>query len=358
MIRARGAAKTYAVKYVSKGRQRIFTLGRHGALTPDIARSMAREVLLRVARGEDPQAEREAESARGHMTFSDLADRYLSSYAKSHKRPRSVQEDERLLNRHLRPKLGRLDICAITRADFYAMRDAMAGTPIVFNRVRALASKMFALAEKWGLREQPNPVRHVDKFPERKRERFLSSADYAKLFAALDAAEGKEHHSVLACVRLLALTGARLSEILTLKWDWVDMRHGLLRLPDSKTGAKVIPLAAPALDVLTKLPRLSAYVLPGQNLNAHFVGIQRPWRRIRTAAGLGDLRLHDLRHGFASLGAARNVSLKILGGVLGHRNSATTERYAHLSTSPLHEAAEMIAGEIAAAKSLSSPSSK
>jgi integrase len=138
-------------------------------------------------------------------------------------------------------------------------------------------------------------------------------------------------------------------EVLTLKWDWVDMQHGLLRLPNSKTVAKVIPVAAPALDVLSKLQRLSAYVLPGKNLNAHFVGIQRQWRRIRAAARLGDLWLHDLRHGFASLGAARNVSLKILGGVLGHRHSATTERYAHLSTSPLHEAAEMIAGEIAGA---------
>jgi integrase len=150
-------------------------------------------------------------------------------------------------------------------------------------------------------------------------------------------------------VKLLALTGARLSEILTLKWDWVDFEHAALRLPDSKTGAKIVPLAAPALTVLAALPRASEFVLPGADLNGHFVSIQRPWRRIRATAGMPDLRLHDLRHGFASIGAASGESLKLLGGVLGHRQSSTTERYAHLSQDPLTAAANRIAAKIEAA---------
>lgn len=150
----------------------------------------------------------------------------------------------------------------------------------------------------------------------------------------------------------MALTGARLSEILTLKWAWVDFGYAALRLPDSKTGAKIIPLAAPALAVLAGLPRLSEYVLPGADPTGHFVGIQKPWRRIRAAAGMPDLRLHDLRHAFASIGAASGESLKLLGGVLGHRQASTTERYAHLSQDPLTAAANRIAAKIdAAAKS-------
>lgn len=348
-VRARGEAKTYAVKYRANGRQRLYTIGRHGNVTPDQARKIAKQIAGRVAKGEDPQSEKSERRNRAVKTFNDLAGMYLEEHARQHKRPRSIRSDEDILQLHLRPALGTLDVEAIGKMDLYRLRTQLQGKPILFNRARALVSKMFALAQKWGYRKGDNPARLVEKFKENKRGRMLSSLEYARLFDALAAAEGKEHPSVIACVKLLALTGARLSEILTLKWDWVDFQRAALRLPDSKTGAKVIPLAAPALSVLASLPRVSEHVLPGADLNGHFVGIQRPWRRIRAAAAMPDLRLHDLRNGFASIGAASGESLKLLGGVLGHRQASTTERYAHLSQDPLTAAANRIAAKIEAA---------
>jgi integrase len=349
MVRARGSSKTYGVKYFVAGRQRLLTIGRHGPLTVEQARTEAKSVLARVARGEDPQADRSADRLRGRRTVADLAALYLEEHARPKKKARSVLEDERLLTRDLLPVIGKLDIEAVSKADLLALRTRLRDRPVLFNRALALVSKMFALAEQWGLRKAANPARFVEKYPERKRDRFLSAAEYARLFEALNDCEATEHPSVIACVRLLALTGARLSEILTLRWDWVDFEHAALRLPDSKTGAKVVSLPAPALKVLADLPRLSAFVLPGDSTEKHFVGIQRPWRRIRARATLRDLRLHDLRHGFASIAVASGESLKLVGAALGHRQTSTTDRYAHLSTDPLRALADRTAARILSA---------
>ncbi len=154
----------------------------------------------------------------------------------------------------------------------------------------------------------------------------------------------------VAAIRLLVLTGARKSEILTLKWEHVDTERGCLRLPDSKTGAKVIPLGAAALEALSKIPRIEGnpYVLPGLE-GRHFVGLQRTWERIRKRAGLEDVRLHDLRHSWASVAVAGGDSLYLVGKVLGHQQASTTERYAHLADDPLKAVADKTAGRIAAA---------
>ena len=147
------------------------------------------------------------------------------------------------------------------------------------------------------------------------------------------------------------MTGARKSEILTLRWEWVDFERGCLRLPDSKTGAKVVPLGAPALELLASLPRIenNPYVLPGDKAGGHFVGLQKAWERIRKRAGLEDMRLHDLRHSFASVAVAAGDSLYLVGKVLGHRQSRTTEIYAHLNDNPLRAVADRTARTIAAA---------
>jgi integrase len=183
----------------------------------------------------------------------------------------------------------------------------------------------------------------VPEYPEKNRECFLSIEEYSRLFDAMTAIERESGRNcpspALACVRLLALTGARKSEIQTLKWSFVDLKHGVLRLPDSKTGAKVISLPDAALELLAALPRLSAYVMPGDKdgttgddgkpVEAHFVGIQKAWQRIRARAGLGHVRLHDLRHAFASL-------------------AATTDRYAHLSVDPIRAMVGRTAEKISA----------
>jgi integrase len=250
------------------------------------------------------------------------------------------------------PKLGRRHVADVTRADLSSLHHAMCATPGAANRVLALVSKMFGLAERWGLRpDGSNPARHVERFPERKMERFLSAQELARLGDALAEMEqaGTEPLEVIAAVRLLILTGARRGEILGLEWEHVDFDAACLRLLDSKEGgAKVIPLGAHALDVLAQLPRRSRWVLP----TAAAVGpvsLSKPWDRIRKRAGLEDVRLHDLRHSFASVGVAGGDSLFIVGSILGHKRASTTERYAHLSDDPRRAATERIGARIAAA---------
>jgi integrase len=348
MVRAWAGSKSYGLKYRASGRQRIMTFGEHGALTAEDARKLAAGARAQVRQGKDPQAERDFSRARtAASSFAQFADLYEKRHM-ARKKARSADEDRRLLRLHLLPRFARRPLASITKVDVLTLKDDLADRPVAFNRARSLLHSMFERAIEWDLHPGPNPVARVDKHPERARERFLSAVEYAALFAALDAAEGDEHPSVIACIRLLALTGARLSEILTLEWANVDLEHGALRLPDSKTGAKVIPLGAPALQYLSSLPRLSRYVCYGANIDAPLAPPQRQWRRIRKAAKLPDLRLHDLRHGFASVAAVGGESLKLIGAALGHRQADTTDRYAHLQHDPVRALADRTAGRIAA----------
>lgn len=206
----------------------------------------------------------------------------------------------------------------------------------------------FAVAR--GVRHD-NPAFRVRRFPEKKLERFLSPAEVARLGEALAAAEsvGVEFRSAIAAIRLLVLTGCRKTEILTLKPAYVDRHHRCLRLPDSKTGHKIVHIGAPALKVIDGVcpdGSNSEYVLPGEWGTGHFVNLQKPWERIRAAAGLDDVRLHDLRHAFAGLGAASGDSLLVIGALLGHRSAKTTHRYAHLAEHPVKDAADRISAEM------------
>jgi integrase len=230
----------------------------------------------------------------------------------------------------------------------------MSETPGAANRALALFSKMANLAERWGWRpDGSNPCRHVDKYPEHRSERFLSDMEIARLAEALAESEqsSTESSSVIAAIRLLLFTGARLSEILTLRWEHVDFESQCLRLPDSKTGAKTIYLPAPALNILADLHRSDSnpYVIAGAKPGAHLVNLRKPWDRIRRRAGLQGVRLHDLRHSFASMAVAGGLSLPIIGALLGHTQPSTTARYAHLAADPLKQATDLIGQRIAAA---------
>jgi integrase len=153
---------------------------------------------------------------------------------------------------------------------------------------------------------------------------------------------------VLTAIGLLILTGARLREILTLRWEHVDFQNGVLRLPDSKTGAKPIFLSDPALHLLRNTPRLQSnpYVIPGKNQGARLINLQKPWRRLRAKARLDDVRIHDLRHSFGSVAAATGMSLPMIGKLLGHTQPSTTQRYAHLAADPVRAASNLIGAEI------------
>jgi integrase len=351
MVRRRGGEPHYSLKTRIRGRQAILTIGRHGkgAWGPERARREAIRLLGLIRDGKDPAAERAADKAA--PTLGELAQRYMAEYAERRKKPRTIEEDRRLLRLHVLPALGHLQVRAITKAELARFHASLHATPVAANRALALLSSMLGWAERVGERSDgSNPCRHVDRNPEKGRERLISAEELARLGEALDQAEaaGIADWRPVAIVRLLMFTGARLSEVLGLRWAWIS--SGVARLPDSKTGAKTLFLPAPALEVLADLPHFAAneHVIPGDRPGAPFVGIQRPWQRIRERAGLGDLRLHDLRHGFASAGVAAGESLFIVGKLLGHRQSRTTERYAHLAPDPAQAAADRTAARLEA----------
>lgn len=345
-IRVRKNAKVYGLKYVHEGRQRLFTIGKHGRLTPDEARREAKKLTGAIANNQDPQGQKLERRERDTRTFEELATRYLERYARIEKKPRSVIEDERLLRLHLLPALAKRPLGSITKFDFVAMRDRMTEIQVSFNRTRALAHTMFELAIEWGCM-QTNPAKTVRRYPEHPVERLISNEEYRRLFEALG--DGRENPIAIACIKILALTGCRLSEIRDLRWDWVDLAAGTLNLPDSKTGKRTIALGAPALELLSGLERVSSYVCPGADLLKPLVGIQKPWRRIRKAAGLDDVVIHTLRHSLASLAAASGESVVLIQAALGHRSVRTTEGYMHLATDPVRAVLDRVASRIAAA---------
>lgn len=347
--------RVFIYQYRTRHRQtRRPVIGQYGPMRPEQARRIARQWAAEVQRGGDPGGERR-EAGRA-PTVSALAERYMAEHALVKKRPRSARSDESNLRNHVLPALGSKKAAAVTRADIAKLHHSMRNTPGAANRVLALLSKMFNLAERWELRpDGSNPCRHIDRYPERKFERFLSMEEIGRLGAAL--AEAKqaqtEMPSAVAAIRLLIFTGCRLSEILTLRWDDVDTDRSCLRLPDTKTGAKVVYLSPPALEVLNGIERQEGnpYVIVGREPGSHLVNLRKPWYRIRNRAGLEGVRLHDLRHSFASVGVASGLSLPIIGALLGHSQPATTQRYAHLADDPLQQASAAIGQRIAAAMS-------
>jgi integrase len=345
--------RIYLLQYRFAGRLRRYTIGKHDApWMPERARGEARRLLGLIIDGIDPAAVKEQQKA--DPTFDDFSERYLREHAELHKKKRSVELDRYLIRSHILPAVGTKKLGTITRNDVARMHHGMADKPVIANRALTLVAAMYAHAVRWGvLPEGTNPCRHVQKYRERPRSRFLSEVELTRLGDALGQIElaGTSPPAAIAAIRLLVLTGARKSEVLELKWEFVEFERALLRLPDSKTGAKVIYLSAPTLGLLSSLPHLGGnpYVLPGEKLGAHLVNVEKTWRRVRTLADLADVRIHDLRHSFAAIGAGSGLGLPIIGALLGHTQASTTARYAHLAADPLRAANEAIGRRIAEA---------
>ena len=370
--------KVYLVQYRlggRKGRTRRVTIGRHGSpWTPESARNAAKKLLGEAGAGRDPAEAKQKE--KDNITVTQLSDQYLVAAPfivlprkKRPKKPSTLATDRSNIERHIKPLLGRKRVGSLTRLDVEKFqRDVATGKTAVDVRTKprgraivrggegtaARATAVLGTLFSYAVKERicaDNPVRGVTLYKGEDKERFLSAAELAQLGDALSTAQQDgENPFAVAAIRLLVLTGARKSEILTLKWEHVDSERGCLRLPDSKTGAKVIPLGAAALEPLSEIPRIEGnpYVLPGRE-GRYFVGLQKTWERIRRRAGLEDVRLHDLRHSFASMAVAGGDSLYLVGKVLGHQQARTTERYAHLADDPLRAVADKTAGQIAAA---------
>jgi integrase len=348
---------TYLVQYRSGGRTRRVKIGRVGVLTPDSARAKAKEILGAVAKGDNPAGV--IEEHRRAPTVSSVCERFLQEHVAERCKPRTRGEYRRAVDLFIKPAIGAFKIVDVTRADIAALHHKWRETPYQANRNLGVLSKMFNLAEVWGLRaDGSNPCRHVRKYQERRRETFLTAPDIKRLGQVLTKVvkDGAETAHVVAAFQLLMLTGCRLSEIQTLKWDYIYGQS--LNLPDSKTGARRIPLAREALAVLDNLERdpTNPYVITGEVEGHHVTDLQRPWRRIRKAAGLDHVRIHDLRHTYASNALAQGLSLPMVGKLLGHSQIQTTMRYIHLADDPVRDAARQVAGAID--KSMNSASSQ
>ncbi len=358
--------KVYVVQFrVSSQTTRRYTIGQHGSpWTPTTARQEAMRVLGQVAAGSDPSEEKRL--AKQDITLNELCDLYLEN-GTSGKKASTIAMDRSRINAHVRPLLGKKRLKQVRKADISHFvrvvaagetskdkktglrgRSIVKGGKGVANRSLGMLGAIFEFAIDEGYVSQ-NPTRGVKKFKEGRAARFLSNVEMVRLGDALRAAESEGVNSyALAAIRLLLLTGCRRNEILELKWEQVDFETGFLRLGESKTGAKVIPIGAPVLSLLSELPRAAGnpHVIPGDKVASHLVGIQKVWTKVRRAADLDDVRLHDLRHSFASVSARSGASLLIIGKVLGHSTTAATARYAHLNDDPVRHAAENVSRQI------------
>ncbi len=338
--------KSYVVQYRAGRRSRRMTLGPSTVLTCTQARNRAIEIIAAARNGEDPAAARDAQ--RTAVTVRELAERFDAEHITIRLKPSTAREYRRNLRRFILPALGRLLVTEVTRADVAKFHHDLRHIPYQANRCLEVISKMFNLAEIWGLRpDGTNPRKHIRKYPEEKRERFLSAAELRRVGEVLREmeAEGIELPSAILAVRLLILTGCRLGEIMTLKWDYVDIPGRALRLPDSKTGAKIVHLGQPAIEQLERAPRMpgNPWVIFGTIEGKHLSDLQPFWRRVRARAGLKDARIHDLRHTFASTAVAAGQGLPMIGKLLGHTQVQTTARYAHLAADPVRDAADVVA---------------
>ena len=347
-IRASGR-KYFIVQFRAKGRERRMTLGLHGTITVDAARRRAIAHIAEARNGVDPAAARDA--ARSRVTMSTLAERFIDEHVTPHCKESTARDYRRSIRLYIAPRFARHDVTEIERRDIAALHHDMRATPYQANRTLAVLSKMFNLAELWGLRpDGSNPCLHVKRFKEEARERFLTQEEFTRLGRVLDEIDedGSETRSAVAAIRLLTLTGCRLSEIQTLRWEHVELDSGELHFPDSKTGSRIVPLAPAAVRLLSRLARGAdnPWVIAGKKPGSHLTDLQHPWRRIRARAGLDGVRIHDLRHSFASRAAALGESLPMIGKLLGHTQVQTTARYAHLGHDTVKASASRVGDSI------------
>ncbi len=352
--------KIFVLQYRVGIKARRCTIGHFPVLTVEQARSKATKLLASVRDGQDPSGEKQM---LAHAPIvRDLARRYLDEHCAQHVKPSTYRNYNFILNRYILPEFGHLKVTDVTRAHIANLHHAMSNKPTNANRMLEVASKMFNLAELWGWRNDgTNPRRHIKKFKENKRERFLSPDETRRLGETLLMAEEASLCSpyAVAAFRLLVLTGARLGEIQFCKWEYVHLDRGIIRLPDSKTGPKLIHLGRSAIDLLRGLPRKDGnpYLIcsdhrPDEPIN----DLQTTWQKIRKWAGIEDVRIHDLRHTFASNAVAMGMSLPMIGRLLGHTQTQTTARYAHLALDPVLEAASKVTGELGSLMALPPPS--
>ena len=347
-------AKVYFLKYrTAGGRQRWLTLGQHGPLTPDAARARALREKAAIGDGDDPAGARQKK--RRENTVAAIADRYLREHVKAHNRASTAAEVGRIVEKRIKPGLGRNKITELTRSDIKAWHQGMSATPYEANRALAYCSRMLSLAATdWELREG-NPCVGVKRFPEQARERFFTDDEFAKIGAALSMAEAEDSEApgFILLIRLLATTGMRLGEALALTWSNVDLPGRVIRLPAAKTkgGARAVHLGAAAAAILAALEDREGHVICGRDLKKPFPvsTAEKAWRRLRERAGIPDGRLHDLRHTAGTVAALTGANAFAVRDLLGHRTLAMTGRYVERAADIVRATADAVSNRVAAA---------
>ena len=342
-------SKVYVVQIRERGRSWRVTVGRHGVVTAKQARRRAALIIARIQSGEAPVAALKP-AAKG-LTVAELAEWYLSEHVDVRCKASTAYRVGLVIRRHILPEFGKCAAEAVGRKRVWALRNRLHRVPTMANYAVNTLSAMFTMGEACGVvAEGINPCVSVARYRMRRHERFLTETEFTRLGRVLNEMEvkGEITSRAAAAIRLLMLTGCRCMEILSLRWDEVDLERGELRLRDSKTGPRTVPLSPAAARVLVNRPRErgDAWVFPGRTLGESMKRIDKPWKKLREATGLEDVRLHDLRHSFASRALALGESLPVIGKLLGHTQVQTTARYAHLAQDSVKESAARIAASI------------
>ena len=342
-------SKVYIVQTRKAGRSPRVTIGRHGVVTAAQARDRAALIIARIKSGESPAPA--PKPKKNVPTVAELAERYRREHLDVRCKPSTASRVRSTLRTHLLPAFGDCPIDAVDAERVWALRNRLHATPAAANHAVNLLSAMLSMAETWGLiPDGSNPCHRVARYKVRRRERFLTQAEFSRLGRVLSEAEarGEVPSYAAAALRLLMFTGCRRNEILRLRWDEVDLERRELRLRDSKTGPRTVPLSPPAARVLGNRPRVDGtpWVFPGGVPGRHVTTIDGAWRKVRARAELEDVRLHDLRHSFASRALALGESLPVIGKLLGHTEVQTTARYSHLAEESVMASAARIAASI------------
>ena len=342
--------RVYLVQGRGPGGSKRITVGRHGLISADEARRQGAALLTRIKAGEEPGA---GPGSEGGPTVADLAERYLREHVTVRCKPNTVKGYRQVIGRHVLPALGKVPIAALGREHVAELHYRLRKTPVAANDAVGALSRLLNRAEAWGLVPAgSNPCRFVTRYRTRRPERFLTEEEFRCIGAALDDLEagGRVPVHAAAALRLLMLTGCRCSEVLTLRWEDVALERNEVRLRDSKTGPRVVPLSPAAARVLAGVPRPAGnpWVIAGREPGTRLTHLAYYWYRVRERAGLDDVRLHDLRHSFASRALALGEPLPMIGKLLGHSKIQTTARYAHLARDSVKESAALVAASIGA----------
>jgi integrase len=335
--------RSFVLDYRTRGgRRRRYTIGAFPDWSVVGAREEARKLKRQIDTGGDPLAEIETE--RGAPTVADLIERFLEEHV-SRKRPRTQYDYRNMIECHVRPAFSRMKVAEVTFSDVDALHRKItrSGQTTQANRVITMVAKMFALAIRWQMRAD-NPAKGIERNVEHKRNRYLTPTEQARL---MDAFEAHPDQQAVNIFRICLLTGCRSGEAMAMRWDDVELARGIWTKPGSATKQKsthIVPLSAPVKQLLARLRQEtnSPWVFPADSKPGHRVTVQKSWLAICKAARIAGLRIHDLRHSFASLAVNQGASLPLIGALLGHASPTTTARYAHLFDDPQREAVERV----------------